>query len=81
VFDYPHFLSSHTHNGDDTIPRSKHSKFGAQGSLLKFYIHGSVRRDSDLIIVQKGATVFSLFVRAPDDGCQHPKHVELPREI
>jgi hypothetical protein len=20
-------------------------------------------------------------VRAPDDGCQHPKHVELPREI
>ena len=21
------------------------------------------------------------FVRAPDDGCQHPKHVELPTEI
>jgi len=20
-------------------------------------------------------------VRAPDDGCQHPKHVELPTEI
>ena len=20
-------------------------------------------------------------VRAPDDGCQHPKHVELPSEI
>ena len=20
-------------------------------------------------------------VRAPDDGCQHPKHVELPAEI
>jgi len=21
------------------------------------------------------------FVRAPDDGCQHPKHVELPTEM
>ena len=20
-------------------------------------------------------------IRAPDDGCQHPKHVELPTEI
>ena len=20
-------------------------------------------------------------VRAPDDGCQHPKHVELPTEM
>jgi len=115
---------------------------------LVFYIHGSVHRESNLIIVQKDATVFSLLyfcrqlyvfrvltliirssyncnysfwywltgstairsrcwvgthqrermvlrsrpgwpvaeavitvVRAPDDGCQHPKHIELPTEI
>jgi len=24
VFDYPHFPSSHTHNGDDTILRPRH---------------------------------------------------------
>jgi len=23
----------------------------------------------------------SAVVRAPDDGCQHPKHVELPKDI
>ena len=23
----------------------------------------------------------ALVVRAPDDGCQHPKHVELPTEL
>jgi hypothetical protein len=114
----------------------------------KFYVHGSVHRESNLIIVQKDATLFSLLyfctqlyifrvltpiirssyncnynfwywltgsttirsrcwvgnststrradgsrpgwpvpeavitvVRAPDDGCQHPKPVELPTEI
>jgi hypothetical protein len=64
-----------------------------------------VQRESNLIIVQQDATVFSLLyfcrqlymfrvltprplpeavitvVRASDDGCQHPKRVELPTEI
>ena len=57
-----------------------------------------MHHESNLIIVQQDATVFSLLysyrqlymfrvltllttVRAPDDGCQHPKHVELPTEI
>jgi len=31
----------------------------------------------DLSIPEAVITV----VRAPDDGCQHPKHVELPIEI
>jgi len=71
-----------------------------------FYIHVSVHRESNLIIAQQDATVFSLLyfcrqlymfrvltpssgagtavitaVRAPDDGCQHPKHLELRTEI
>ena len=102
----------------------------------KFYIHGSVHRESNLITVQQDASVFSLLyfcrqlymfrelipiikswyscnysfwywltamnilvavyfihcswpileavitvVRAPYDGCQHPKHAELPTEM
>ena len=72
-----------------------------------FYIHGSVHRESNLIIVQQDATYsvyyvsigsstcFGCFthcsqskpetvitvVRAPVDGCQHRKHVELPTEM
>ena len=52
----------------------------------EFNTHGSVHRESNLITVQQDAT-YSVYyisvsgVRAPDDGCLHPKHVELPTEI
>jgi len=42
-------------------------------------MHGSVHREPNLITVQQGAT-YSV-VRAPDNGCQHSKHVELSTEI
>jgi len=53
--------------------------------LEDFYIHGSVHRESDLINVEQYVTVCSLLYFcsqcSPDDGCQHPKHVELHTEI
>ena len=72
--------------------------------LIEFHKHGSVHRESNLILVfQQDANylnyTFVLIetyfthcsqpipeavitaVPAPDDGCQHLKHVELPTEM
>ena len=38
---------------------------------------GGVRNLVSVITAEVVITV----VRAPDDGCQHPKHVELPTEM
>ena len=57
--------------------------FGFMQLILSFYIHGSVHRESNLIIVQQDATVFSLlhFCRQlymfRDVDTHHQKLVQL----
>jgi hypothetical protein len=45
--------------------------------ILNYILVGAYFIHCNLPVPEAVITV----VRAPDDGCQHPKHVELPTEI
>jgi len=52
--------------------------------LFTFCIQGMLKLKKKIIPAPKGQSIPEAVITAvpaPDDGCQHPKHVELPTEM